>query len=111
MTIHKELSAGRWFELSLVEQLANIGADLERCIKWKQKGKISQSQAAFERALDLLYLTVEDPKNRKRLREVLRTREALIDHFIYDNEFNTTDEEWQKYFYQYNYAAAMIKGR
>jgi len=111
MTIHKELSAGRWFELSLVEQLANIGADLERHMKWKQKGKISQNQAAFERALDLLYLTVEDPKNRKRLREVLRTREALIDHFIYDNEFNTTDEEWQRYFYQYNYAAAMKKGR
>ncbi len=111
MTIHKELSAGRWFELSLTEQLANIGADLERCVKWKQKGKIRQSQAAFERALDLLYLTVEDPKNRKRLREVLRTREALIDHFIYDNEFNTTDEEWQRYFYHYNYAAAMKKGR
>jgi hypothetical protein len=28
MTIHKELAAGRWFELSLVEQLANIGSDV-----------------------------------------------------------------------------------
>ncbi len=109
--MHDELSAGRWFELSLVEQLANIGADIERCIKWKQKGKLGHRQAAFERALDLLYLTVEDPKNRNRLKEVLRAREALIDHFVYDNEFNTTDEEWQRYFYQYNYAAAMEKGR
>ncbi len=111
MTIHNELSAGRWFELSLVEQLANIGADIERCIKWKQKGKLNQSQLAFERALDLIYLTVEDPKNRNRLKEVLRTREALIDHFVYDNEYNTTDEQWQRYFYQFNYAAAVKKGR
>jgi len=111
MTIHNELSEGRWFELSLVEQLANIGADIDRCIKWKQKGKLNHSQLAFERALDLIYLTVEDPKNRNRLKEVLRTREALIDHFVYDNEYNTTDEQWQRYFYQYNYAAAMKKGR
>jgi len=33
MIIHKGLSKGRWFELSLVEQLANIEADIGRCIK------------------------------------------------------------------------------
>lgn len=84
MTVHKDLASGRWFELSLIEQLANIGMDIERCIKWKQKGNQDYSRAAFERALDLLYLTVEDPKNRNRLREILRTREAFIDHFVYD---------------------------
>lgn len=111
MTVHKDLASGRWFELSLIEQLANIGMDIERCIKWKQKGNQDYSRAAFERALDLLYLTVEDPKNRNRLREILRTREALIDHFVYDNEYNTTDQQWQNYFYQFNYAAATSKGR
>ncbi len=111
MNVHKELAAGRWFELSLVEQLANIGTDIERCIRWKEKNNPEHSRAAFDRALDLIYLTVEDPKNRNRLREILRTREALVDHFVYDNELNTTDREWQKYFYQFNYAAAISKGR
>jgi len=110
MTVHKDLATGRWFELSLIEQLANIGMDIERCINWKQKGNSGYSRAAFERALDLLYLTVEDPKNRNRLREILRTREALIDHFIYHNEYNTTDQQWQNYFYQFNYAAAISRG-
>ncbi len=111
MTIHKDLADGRWFELSLIEQLANIGTDVERTIRWKQKGNLEYSRAAFDRALDLIYLTVEDPKNQGRLREILRTREALIDHFVYDNEYKTTDEQWQKYFYQFNYAAAIKKGR
>jgi len=30
--MHRELAAGRWFELSLVEQLANIGSEIERTI-------------------------------------------------------------------------------
>jgi hypothetical protein len=111
MTIYKNLSDERWFNLSLIEQLANIGADIERTIRWKQKGNAEYARTAFDRALDLIYLTVEDPKNRGRLREILRTREALIDHFVYDNEYKTTDEQWQKYFYQYNYAAAIKKGR
>jgi hypothetical protein len=111
MTIYKNLARERWFELSLIEQLANVGADVERTIRWKQKGNNEYSRTAFDRALDLIYLTVEDPKNRGRLREILRTREALIDHFVYDNEYKTTDEQWQKYFYQYNYAAAIKKGR
>ena len=111
MTIHKELATGRWFELSLVEQLANIGTDVERCIRWKHKGNDQHSRAALERALDLIYLTVEDPKNRGRLKEILRSREALIDYFVYDNEYNTTEEQWQSYFYQFNYAAALRRGR
>lgn len=109
--MHKELAAGRWFQLSLVEQLANVGSDIERTIQWKKKGDAEYSQKAFERALELIDLTVADPKNKGRLREVLRTREALVDYFMYDNEYNTTDEIWQKYFYDFAYAAAIRRGR
>lgn len=37
--IHKELAQERWFELSLIEQLANVGADVDRTIRWKKKRK------------------------------------------------------------------------
>jgi hypothetical protein len=112
--LHKELAAsGRWFELSLMEQLANVGTDIERTIQWKKRGKLEDSQKAFERALDLLTLTIIDPKNKTqgRLKELTRTREALIDYFVYDNEYQTSDEIWQKYFYSFNYAAALQRGK
>jgi len=32
MIVHKQLASGRWFKLSLVEQLANVGSDVERTI-------------------------------------------------------------------------------
>ncbi len=111
MTIHKQLAAGRWFELSLVEQLANVGSDITRTVLWKKKGDADYSQKAFERALELLDLTIADPKNRGRLKEPLRVREALVDHFVFDNEYNTTDEFWQSYFFAFNYAAAIRRGR
>ena len=111
MLMHKELAkSGRWFKLSLVEQLANVGSDIERTIQWKNKGDLTYSQQAFERALELLDLTIADPKNRKRLKEIVRTREALVDHFVYDNEYNSSDELWQKYFFNFNYAAALKRG-
>lgn len=111
MIIHKDLAGGRWFELSLIEQMANIGCDVERTISWKKKGNLEYSGQAFERALELIDFTIEDPKNRKRLREIVRTREALVDHFVYDNIYNTTDEIWQNYFFAFNYAAAIKRGR
>jgi len=111
MIIHKGLADGRWFKFSLMEQLANVGCDIERTIQWKNRGNLEMSRQAFERALELLDFTIADPKNRKRLKEIVRTREALVDHFVYDNEYNTTDEIWQNYFFQFNYAAAIQRGR
>ncbi len=111
MLIHKGLASGRWFEFSLVEQLANVGCDVERTIQYKKRGDLEFSRKAFERVLELLDLTIMDPKNKKRLREIVRTREALVDHFVYDNQYNTTDAEWQKYFFEFNYIAAIRRGR
>lgn len=109
--IHKELAAGRWFKFSLMEQLANVGMDIDRTIRWRNKGDMEESRRAFERALELIDLTVADPKNRKRLKEILRAREMLVDYFVYDNEYSSTDEQWQNYFYAFNYAAALAKGK
>ena len=112
MIIHKDLASGRWFQFSLMEQLANVGSDIERTIQWKKAGNLEYSEKAFERALELLDFTMADPKNRgPRLKEICRVREALVDHFVYDNEYGSTDELWQEYFYHFNYAAALQRGR
>lgn len=113
MSIHKGLlESGRWFEMNLIEQLANIGCDVDRIIRYKKNGDLDASNKAFERALELLDFTIMDPKNRgPGLKEILRVREALVDHFCYYNEYGTTDESWQQYFYCFNYAAAIKRGR
>jgi len=111
MIIHKDLAGGRWYELSVAEQMANVGCDIERTIRWRDKGDLDYSRSAFERALELLQFTIADPKNRKRLKELCRLKEALIDYFVYDNQYSSTDEAWQKYFFNFNYMAALQRGR
>lgn len=106
---HTELAAGRWKTLSFFEQMANVGSEVERCINWKIKGRRDFSSRAFERALELIDLTVADEKNGKRLREILRVREALVDHFVFDNIYRSNDESWKRYFHCFLMAARKIK--
>jgi hypothetical protein len=102
---HQQLADGRWQKLNLIEQLANIGSEVERAILWKEKGDLSYSQMAFKRALELLDLTLMDPKNKKRLKEPCRVREVLVDYFAGKNIYHSSDELWQKYFYPFYLAA------
>lgn len=101
---HKNLAQGRWFELSFFEQMANIGSEVERAIKWRDKNA-EYSRFASDRALELLDLTISDIKNRSRLKELFRLREVLADYFYFDNIYKSTDQSWQRYFYSFNYAA------
>ena len=102
---HKELAQGRWFLLDIVEQMGNIGSEVSRAINWKNKNNQKLSINAFYRALELIYLTVEDEKNKKRLHELLIMREALCDFFVGENNFKSTDQSWLKYFNQFGLAA------
>jgi hypothetical protein len=85
--------------------MANIGSEIERTITWKAKKKPDYSRRAFERALELLDLTIADAKNRARLRELTRVREALADHFAFDNDYRSSPESWQRYFTPFLIAA------
>jgi hypothetical protein len=103
---HKNLAKGRWFKLSFFEQMAHIGSEVERAILWRKKDK-KYFQMAFERCLELIDLTVSDPKDKKRLKEILRCREALVDYFAGENIYKSSDSLWEKYFYAFNYAARL----
>lgn len=105
---HQQLAKGKWFELSLVEQLANVGSEVERAINWKNKDNRQYSQMAFQRALELLSLTIDDPKNKSRLKEPTRLYELLVDYFAGDNSFGSSDELWHNYFFAFAYAARVV---
>jgi hypothetical protein len=108
---HPSLAAGRWQTLSLMEQLANVGSEVERALKWRERDNLEYSRLGFLRALELLELTLADPRHRRRLKELTRVREALLDFFLGDNEFRSTAKSWRNYFYSFAYAAALEKDK
>lgn len=101
------VSARRWNKLTLVEQMANIGSEVFRAISWKKKGNREYSKLAFYRSLELFDLTLASKKNRERLKEVARAREAWADYFAGDNIYQGTAQAWEKYFYEFNYLARL----
>lgn len=109
--IHTDLADGRWFTLSLAEQLSNVGCDIDRAIRWRNKGDLEHSHNAFLRALELISLTIIDSKHKFHRKELTRVREAILDYFMGDNEYGSTDEAWHNYFMTFNYIYALQKGR
>ncbi len=104
---HRELAAGRWWELTLAEQLGNVGSEVGRAVRWSARNP-ALAEAAFHRALELIDLTLDDPRHRRsvaRLREIARAREAVVDFLAGPNHYGSTGPSLQKYFDAYALAA------
>ncbi|MBN3039929.1 MAG: hypothetical protein JW867_02255 [Candidatus Omnitrophica bacterium] len=102
---HKDLASGRWQTFSFFEQMANIGSEVERAIKWKQKNNPDYSKQACNRALELIDLTLEQKHRFSCLKELARVRESIVDYFYGQNLFKSDDKSWQKYFFNFTLAA------
>jgi hypothetical protein len=102
---HKSLASGRWKELSFIEQMANIGSELERALNWQAKGDSYHFQRSFERTLELIDLTLDNIKGFARLKELARMREVIVDYFLGDNSFGFSADALRKYFSNFLYAA------
>jgi hypothetical protein len=66
--------------MSIAEQMANVGSEYERALRWKERGNASYCEQALRRMLELFDLTVADPRWRNhRLKELCRVREIVRD--------------------------------
>lgn len=106
--IHKNLATRAWENLSFVEQMANIGSEVSRTIAWKDKNA-KDANLSFNRTLELIGLTMKDPKNRGRLREIARVKELFTDWFLGEGSYKSSKEVWQKYFLQFAIASRLGK--
>ena len=103
--VHAGLAAGRWNELSLMEQLANIGSEVSRASRAKATGNTERFESALGRCLELFDLTLADERWRYRCREIARAREVVCDSLVGDNEHGSTAESLDAYFLPFAVAA------
>ena len=103
--IHSSLESGRWNTFTLAFQLANVGSDFGRALRGKIVGDNARMWSALERCLELLDLTIADPKHRKRLKELCRLREVIGDFLIGENEYQSTGESLDRYFLEFTVEA------
>jgi hypothetical protein len=73
-------------------------------LRWRGRDE-RVAAAAFERALELLDLTLADPRWRGRRREIARARELLCDAVAGGGEYGTTLEALDRYFLAFAVAA------
>ena len=102
---HPGLAGGRWHELTLAEQLGNIGSEVSRACNARARGNNDRMFKAVDRALELFDLTLADPKLAGRRKEICRAREVVCDFFYGDNEYSSDPASLDKYFRPYALAA------
>lgn len=102
--IHDQLAFGRWYSLSLVEQLANVGSDVARAARWYDKDQ-QRCEQAFDRALELLDLTIADERWKGRRKELTRARELLCDAMLGGKTYGSDLASLDRYFFHFAMAA------
>ena len=103
-TQHKELAAGRWFGLTLCEQMGNIGSEVHRAAS--ARGESDENfRSAFRRTLELIDLTLNDPRHRSRLKEIARLRELFCDAASGGAVYGAKLEDLDRYLLQFALAA------
>lgn len=95
---HQAQAGGRWGQLTLCEQMGNIGSEVGRTLK-------NPYGNAAERALELFDLTLADKRWHGRGSEIARAREVFTDFVYGDNMYRSTAVNLEQYFMHFALAA------
>ncbi|HVS21387.1 MAG TPA: hypothetical protein VHD88_06035 [Pyrinomonadaceae bacterium] len=96
---HPELAGGRWFTLSIAEQLGNVGSEYERALSCKERHDAERFQHAFARLMELLDLTIADPRwQNHRLKELTLLKEFIRDELCNEVREYPDQRDLREYF-------------
>lgn len=114
VVFHTKLDAsGTWGKMSFSEQMGNVGSEIHRALKWREKNKPELEQKAIERGLELLDMTVaaegEHGVGEARLRELRRLRETLCDFFFGAQQYYSDAASINRYFDCFAFKAAKLR--
>lgn len=94
-----ESAARKWQTLTVSEQLANVGSEVERAIRAREDGKEHRLAGAMARALELFDFSATDPRwSLARRREILRAREEFCRLFFDPDVPAGAAESLRRYF-------------
>jgi hypothetical protein len=87
----------KWNSFTVGEQLINVGMEVSRAIKFKNKNNTQGMYDFYNKATELLQRSKVDPKNKYRIVELDLFSEQLFDYFIGDNIYNNDDVSIMKF--------------
>lgn len=90
----------KWFELSLVQQMVNIGNEVKRALKCSSD--VDKKRLFLDKAIRYTQLTMEDSKNVHVLPELLISKEVLED-YCGEHKLACTGEQIGRYYQAYQY--------
>lgn len=90
--------------MTLAQQMGNVGSEVSRALRWRGKDD-KLFDGAMVRALELLDLTLGDPRWKRRLKEPARAREMLCDAWLGGKEFSSDLAGLDRYFFHFALAA------
>ncbi|HBE90394.1 MAG: hypothetical protein A3G57_01005 [Candidatus Andersenbacteria bacterium RIFCSPLOWO2_12_FULL_45_8] len=100
-----------WHNMTLAEQLGNIGSDYERALHWKRKDNQKMLEGALARALEQIDLSLSDPRwAGPRRREIARMRDEVCKEILADEINMYSAQQLQRYFMAFAVASRREKG-
>ncbi len=86
--LHKTLTQERWNKLSKRDQILNIASELSRANNWLEEKDFETAKDCYERAFQLVDLTLNGDKWQNRRKELARFREVLA--YLYLKKTSTS---------------------
>ena len=87
----------KWQTLTFYQQIGNIASELSRAIRFKDQNDVERMNFSLWRLLELLGLTIDDQKNKFRLRELCRFKELISDWYCQTHEYEFNPESLKRY--------------
>lgn len=86
LRLHKNLNKEKWSSFGLSRQILMIANELNRAKNWLIKGELDEVANCYERAFELLDLTIELAARRNLRKELLRFREMLAWQYVVEQK-------------------------
>lgn len=101
-----------WFTFSVSEQLGKVGIEYDRALTAKERSDISRFETVAKRTLQLMNLTVEDPRwQNHRQKELRLVREIILDQFYSEHLQPWSKPDLRNYFSWFENRARGEKAR
>lgn len=106
---HKGLSPERWEGYSIERQILMIGSEFARAKNFLRSGSDRHVAECYERAMELLDLCADDPKWRRKLKELLRFRELLGELYLDPEMAREFNEQFYRVLLSWNRETSRVE--